>query len=511
MKRFKGRIVIIVLFISVLFAYLSFLQYDSFSNDYKDFNNQLLKGYRNKLNVIQYTYNINSNTYFNESINNDKILEIMYRANNASLEEQKVLRSELHKLVIESYDNQTLYGYRQVHFHLIDNTSFLRMHKVEKYGDDLTDIRESVRLANLNQEYVEGFEEGKVLNGYRYVFPLFYNGQHVGSVETSISLQAVSELFYNYYNDISAFIIRKEVVNEKVFVDEKTNFLESDISKDYYYDKEILEYNNSIISAELEKEIDKINSELYTQYQDQINSGDEFYITSLALSRTIFFLPISNFKNEHVGYMIFYNNQYPLIYSVDDIVQKLDLSFLAWLIITVFIIYLNKSRSKFIILTKKDKLTGCFNRYAIDDIFNKEFSLYKRYYTPFSFVMFDIDHFKKVNDTFGHLSGDAVLKGIARIVRENTRTNDTFIRWGGEEFIIILPQTNLEEATNYSEKIRRAIEKQHFIKGHNKSITVSFGVTSFRENDTFDKVTKRLDENLYKAKNSGRNNVVSSL
>lgn len=152
-----------------------------------------------------------------------------------------------------------------------------------------------------------------------------------------------------------------------------------------------------------------------------------------------------------------------------------------------------------------DKLTDIYNRRKFEEILKQEIERTKRYKSPLSLLMFDIDHFKKINDTYGHQVGDYVLKTIADIVRNNIRTTDSFGRWGGEEFMILLPETTLKNAGELAEKIRNIIE--NYIFKDVKLVTISCGVTQFIQDDTFDSFIKRVDDALYNAKKQGRNRI----
>jgi len=157
-----------------------------------------------------------------------------------------------------------------------------------------------------------------------------------------------------------------------------------------------------------------------------------------------------------------------------------------------------------------DNLTGLFNRNKFNSLFGKEIRRGIRYSNKLSLVLFDIDFFKVVNDTHGHQVGDEVLKEIANIVTQSVREHDTVVRWGGEEFLILLPETDLEGARIVAEKIRSTICKDPLTK-LNLSISASFGVSIMNEEDTEDSFIARIDEALYEAKKSGRNKVVTKL
>ncbi len=156
-------------------------------------------------------------------------------------------------------------------------------------------------------------------------------------------------------------------------------------------------------------------------------------------------------------------------------------------------------------LSITDKLTQLYNRLKLDDILEREFSLSSRSKVTFSLIMVDIDHFKLVNDTFGHVVGDIVLLEFAQILKNNIRNTDVVGRWGGEEFLIILPQTEEEGSVLLAEKLRILIENYNFSKAG--KITSSFGVASFKDDISVANIVSRADNALYKAKDLGRNKV----
>lgn len=153
-----------------------------------------------------------------------------------------------------------------------------------------------------------------------------------------------------------------------------------------------------------------------------------------------------------------------------------------------------------------DGLTAIYNRNRFEHFLDIEIEKSTRYGDIFSLIMFDIDHFKEVNDTYGHAIGDIILKEITALVRADIRDIDIFARWGGEEFMII-SNIPLEKATIFAEKLRFTISNYKFTRVDD--VSCSFGVTQYRENDTRSTIVKRCDERLYEAKSSGRNCVIS--
>ncbi|MFT7004325.1 MAG: diguanylate cyclase (GGDEF)-like protein/PAS domain S-box-containing protein [Sulfurimonas sp.] len=157
-------------------------------------------------------------------------------------------------------------------------------------------------------------------------------------------------------------------------------------------------------------------------------------------------------------------------------------------------------------LSITDSLTQISNRLYLDDCYARELKRAKRYNNVFSVMIIDIDFFKQVNDEYGHKRGDSVLIQLAQVLKDNIRSLDILGRWGGEEFLIICPETNMKNAQILAEKIRTQIELHDFkIMKH---VTCSIGVTQYKHDDEAEDTFKRSDEALYEAKNSGRNKVV---
>jgi len=152
-----------------------------------------------------------------------------------------------------------------------------------------------------------------------------------------------------------------------------------------------------------------------------------------------------------------------------------------------------------------DTLTGLPNRLKMNDQFAQEMDRARRYHRPLSIAMLDLDCFKSVNDELGHLMGDKILVAIARSVRQSLRAADTLGRWGGEEFLILCPETGLEGAVLVAERVRLAVKGTVFESG--RAHTVSLGVAQLREGDSADALLQRADTALYEAKRAGRDRV----
>lgn len=157
-------------------------------------------------------------------------------------------------------------------------------------------------------------------------------------------------------------------------------------------------------------------------------------------------------------------------------------------------------------LAVTDTLTGIYNRYYFNTALEKEIYRAHRYERSFALLMFDLDHFKHVNDTYGHAIGDKVLLSLSNLVASCLRESDIFARIGGEEFVIILPETGEELSLEIAERIRKNVEKYSFEPV--KQVTISIGLVRHRPEEDLEELLKRVDSALYEAKNSGRNRVI---
>jgi len=155
-----------------------------------------------------------------------------------------------------------------------------------------------------------------------------------------------------------------------------------------------------------------------------------------------------------------------------------------------------------------DELTGAFNRNHLNDVLQQEIARSLRYDKSFGVLIIDIDHFKNINDTYGHTAGDKVIQKVSQVLSKYKRSNDTLVRWGGEEFIVIAIEVNEQTLMDLCEKLRTKIENDSYAA--TEKVTVSIGATLIRKDDTQDSLVLRADKALYEAKGKGRNVSVSN-
>ena len=160
-------------------------------------------------------------------------------------------------------------------------------------------------------------------------------------------------------------------------------------------------------------------------------------------------------------------------------------------------------------LVREDQLTGSLNRRGLDDVFERETARADRRGTPLCIAILDLDDFKKLNDTYGHIAGDAALKHLVKIVKDTLRSMDVIARFGGEEFLILMPETTVEAAASTMTRLQRELTKHFFLHDNEKVlITFSAGVALRRANEEQTELVKRADKAMYTAKQTGKNRVV---
>lgn len=206
-----------------------------------------------------------------------------------------------------------------------------------------------------------------------------------------------------------------------------------------------------------------------------------------------------------IGFLVYlsYEKIVSIAYTPIEIRQFLGAYMIVMILAYIYENTLLKSYDKLSKLAMTDSLTGLYNRYYLFKKLEEEVKRAKRYNHPLCIMIFDIDNFKQINDKYGHDVGDAVLSMVARVVKRNIRETDIASRFGGEEFVIVCPETDIQNGYIVAEKIREAISQINFGDFH---VTVSIGMTCYT-GETTEQLIKKADIALYRAKNSGKNKV----
>ncbi|MEK7991389.1 MAG: PAS domain S-box protein [Thiotrichaceae bacterium] len=299
--------------------------------------------------VVVNSYSLVAQTIFNELINRPDIINIFSQAHDTDSETQKQVREQLYDSLKDNYRRLKQRGLKQLDFYLPNGESFLRFHRPGRYGDNLLPIRYSLQLANLQKIPVQGFEEGTIFHAFRYIYPLFNGSEYLGSVETSVSFQAISAEMESIQPLLYHFILDKNVVLHKVHESEQSNYIQSRLSFNYLIDRE---YNKNLSkkiqnSHFINKAVfQKINKILRPQIETLLNKGDTF-VKTIQINKSnyvISFLPIKNIAGDFTAYLISYTKNDEFVELKTRVYWQLVIISLIIFILVMFIYELHRSR-----------------------------------------------------------------------------------------------------------------------------------------------------------------------
>ena len=400
-----------------------------------------------------------------------------------------------------------------MHFHTKDTKSFLRLHKPEKFGDDLSSIRHLINKANNLKTIQIGMEVGRYGIFYRIALPISNSsGKHLGVFELGIDINYILDTFNEDYGFDTILLLKKDIF-KIIYENGFKNLTSTPYSDENYY---YIESNGkTVCDCETTGKCYYIDSNL--------KSNNPLIVKNDGKSDMVFTVnTIKDISNAEIGKLFFVKNLNFYTDKIDNIkylsivlvILLLLISFaLIRKIFKNYINIVNSYQSKLEIknrtlvkLSNIDHLTQISNRKSIETTLIKELKRVKRYNHKLSVIIFDLDNFKKINDTYGHNIGDKVLRNVAKIVSSSIRETDYFGRWGGEEFIVISTDTSLDNALIVAEKIRKNISSYDFEEaGH---VTCSIGIAENIDDDTHQNIVHNADIALYKAKDTGKNKVV---
>lgn len=469
----KLKIILIILLSLVLFSInygvKKFYIEKEILNSQKDNQELIENSKKNIFYISDIIYNV---------IIDDEIVNIL------SLKNRELIRKKLKQLLQNKYDFLKTKHVLQIHFYSPDKTSLFRFHKEEAYGDYLGDIRESMNRAFKELKPVHSFEMGRVIDGFRTVFPIMKDKKLIGGVEISFSFDIFREFIGNNY----FLVLNKSLVNNTIFENDRINYVDYPLDKEYLITKKEFLNGKFCRLREFKDEVSSINgAKLYMK-------NGEYYLLDTIL--------LKDLLNQNFGKIIYFAKSTDIKYVMSEYV-KYNYMIIVLTILSLLTIYFYEKLQVQTKLASKDELTKTLNRRGC----NQEIKVRIPKDLYASLIIFDIDFFKNVNDKYGHDVGDEVLKEVSNIVFTSIRANDIFCRIGGEEFVIYLSNAKLKDAKRVAQNIRKLIEGYKFrFVGH---VTISMGVTEKFLSDDLDTLIKRADSALYRAKNLGRNRVQS--
>lgn len=457
----------------------------------------------------QYKYlKIMSHDIYSMYQDNQKLISLFEKTTNASKEEQALIRNKMYNMLKKRYKRLVNMGVKQLHFHLKDNTSFLRMHAPNKFGDNLQSIRKSVATTNREIRPTEGFEVGKVHHGFRYVYPLFSNAnEHIGSIEISFSSKQLIEYITDKFIIDKHFIILKSEIESKMYTKFKNDLYDNSVESPSY----CVEKGSSLKlkNREFHKIIkDSNDNELISQ---KMHDGKPFSTSSSYNYNAIVitFIPINSaLEKRNIAYLVLYSES---DYIDSLVVEREYVKILLASIISLlflFSIYVSVTQHRLKQMAHFDKLTSLPNRAYFYIGLEREVKRAKRSKKTLALMFIDLDGFKNINDTYGHDSGDKLLVETAYRLQKSVRTMDLVARIGGDEFIVLLTDvTQISNASDIAQNIINRLNQDFKINNHILNIGASIGISFYPQDaDNIDTLISNADSAMYVAKNSGKNN-----
>jgi len=411
------------------------------------------------------------------------------------------LRRRLYERIRPAYEHLLKFNFRQLHFVFPDNHSFLRMHSPEEFGDDLSRTRVSFRLVNETRQPVSGFEEGKIYNGYRFVYPVFHGLRHCGAVEVSFSMASFLNILAHLEPHRLRFIIKRSVVDDAVFAHHRINYWTSVITPDYLYDKGVQE------ALEPEPEQEALFAAMGPHLAGKIETEEDFGFVMRQDGKDwlVLFKSLRNIEQKHVAYIVSAKVDTEHRRMQNAHILTLIILVAAFVALQILVSLIISDRQKLKQLSSTDTLTRLANRNSFIESATVEMERARRHGTPLSMLILDIDNFKAINDSFGHNEGDRVLRNMAALLRSKLRPMDKLARWGGEEFVMLLPDTDLDGAVAVGSRLCSAIAAA-VISPH-CTVTASLGASAYESGESLDDFIGRADIALYRAKKAGKNRV----
>lgn len=384
-----------------------------------------------------------------------------------------------------------------MHFHDPHNITILRVHNPGAYGDDVTKSRPMVVYVNKHRQQVSAFEAGRTGLSYRINTPFIStDGKYLGVLEFGVKPTYFIDRLKERFDVQSRLLVRKSA------------FQHFDYRKDY----PSAGHYSTIYSDPIFKQIQVDKSK---ESQLIHKNGKTYLVVSGLHLDSYDGQPLAEFQVvEDISSFYQKHMQSFWLHWLLNIAALLIFLVLVYFILKRYSDRLMKSMNTIHFLQQKnqamkhsseiDELTKAYNR----RYFNQKLRQLLHYQDnrhPVSVLFYDIDFFKNINDTHGHLVGDEILKALSEFMRSRLRSEDLLVRWGGEEFAIVLKEAHLKEAVEKAEELRQAVEKNTWT--NDIKMTISISVVELHENDNLKSLQARLDELLYQAKESGRNRV----
>ncbi|MCK5111026.1 MAG: EAL domain-containing protein [Arcobacteraceae bacterium] len=426
-----------------------------------------------RLNTLETHYKISKKQHkmladisYKFTINDKNIIQILSKAQNATKEERAVLRKQLSNILKVQFERMKIKGMKIFQFVLPDNTSFLRMHKQDKYGDNIADIRYSFKYVNETKKPIDGFEQGKISHAFRYVYPIFNKKDiYLGSVELSYKSDYFEDSLYEINNINTHFLVDKKIFDANIWDRDsvKSNYTQSAEHEDYALSIGKRQTKEKCIINNYDK-LKDIKDQIYIK----IKEGEKFAIYNYYNNHvnTFSFYPVKNIKEKKtVAWFVTYENSEFIKTTINGGIIIRIISFLVSIILFYFIykVLHQKEMLNEINLSLEEKVheqtLSLYTRLYYDDLtglpkrnkFMEDLQMHEK-----SNILFiNIQEFKNVNSVYGNSIGDIVLKRFAEILKKIAYAkNCNLYRFSGDEFVLL----NTKKEVRNVDAIQTAID-----------------------------------------------------
>ncbi len=427
--------------------------------------------------------------FYEGYINQPPIKEVFY---NASLNQEEIekYRKEIIFLLKDRYETLKRYNIKYLTFFFPDGTAFIRFHNPYKSGDKLV-------INPISPE------KNKTFGGFRYIYPVFYKKILVGSVEVVVSFGAIRKELNKLFNSEHRFLIKKDFIFDRLFVEERKNFVESDLSPFYFYESDIHYKSINRIQSEI---LSQINREIKDYVKDYLEKKLSFFAVAEVGDNyyTVSFIPIfvlTSQKKKHVGYLLTYEKDNSIaVYKSSLWISYVTTSSIVFLLLLMSFL-LSYIKEKILIeeAADIDELEYALNEKTFYSLLGTEISRAKRYDRALSLIVIDFPSIKEAPEE----KKLEVIKSLIGVLTENIRDTDYMSYIDNTQIGIILPETNIEEAKNIAERIKEVLEHTYIEEIGKPEFFI--GVTEAVFSDTPESLLKRAKEALYLAQEKNKN------
>ncbi|RDH84775.1 MAG: hypothetical protein DIZ80_04730 [endosymbiont of Galathealinum brachiosum] len=511
----KKTFIIIGLLVFVLDLLFVAVNYSSSNSTlYRNLSDKAQENQRNFNHTLDMTYNsmLQLTTHFSQDvILNDLFLKgkkaVESEGGAAGGEQAKLYRQKLFDELNDGWGEMTrAFNLRQLHYHLgPGSTSFLRVHKPEKYGDNMDDIRHIIIAANDDKKSHTGFEIGRVYSGLRaaspisVIDPVTHKAVHVGVLEIGTSFDKIIPKIQSSYKTNIAILLLREQTNKNVW---------SQLHKQYDLVKACENlYIESTSSSSIHEVLSRSEIDCGNTYNDvSVIEIDERYISA-------YFFPLRDFQGENnsalpdIGKVLIWDDVTEQISEFNDnVLLNLLYAVTGLLIVELFLYFIFRYEMRLSAMAMYDTLTGLPNRRYFNDYAGHAISQANRDNGKIAFLYIDLDGFKAINDNISHKAGDMVLIAIAERAKELTRKNELMFRLGGDEFCMVLQNFGTRESVSViAQRLINRCSEDIAIGDLNVNVGMSIGIAVYPDHaTTLEKIVSLADKAMYVVKNNNK-------